>query len=61
MVLKTFKKGRRIICYILKDGSCFRAMTGKPSDASCIGWTYDNYSDAEKTAKEYFENYTNCF
>ena len=30
--------------------------TGKPSDACCISWHYDNIEAAEFTAKEYFDN-----
>lgn len=32
--------------------------TGKPSDVSCLSWEYKSLTDAEKTAEEYFRNYT---
>lgn len=48
--IKTYKKGRKIICYI--------THYKKPSDASCISWRYDNLLDAEFTANEYFNNRT---
>lgn len=32
--------------------------TGKPSDISCLSWQYENLTDAENTAGEYFSNYT---
>ncbi len=63
MVIKTFKNGKRIICYITKtkqsnvDG--FRVCTGKPSDINCISWFYDNLINAQFTANEYFNNRTN--
>ena len=57
-IIKIFKKKRKIICYVLKDSKGFHTFTGKPSDACCIGWHYDNFKDAMKTATEYFENYT---
>lgn len=59
MVLKTFKQGRRIVCYIRTNGDKFEACTGKPSDACCLAWQYDTIEEAEITAKEYFYNRTN--
>lgn len=59
MVTKLYKKGRRIICYIKQSGGEFIVCTGKPSDACCISWHYDNIESAEFTAKEYFDNRTN--
>ena len=58
MVLQTFKKNRKIICYITGNNTGFRVCTGKPSDANCIGWSYDSLEDAEFTANEYFNNRT---
>ena len=58
-VIKQFKKGRKIICYITEHSGKFTVCTGKPSDISCVGWTYDNMGDAETTASEFFNNYTN--
>lgn len=60
-VIKTYKNGRRIICYITHYNGIFSACTGKPSDASCISWRYDNLSEAEFTANEYFNNRTKFF
>lgn len=59
-IVKYYKQNRKIICYIKKnnDGT-YRVCTGKPSDVSCIGWTYDNIKDAEFTADEFFYNTTN--
>ena len=57
-VIKTYKQCRRIICYITHYDGVFSACTGKPSDACCISWIYDNFEDAEFTANEYFENRT---
>ena len=58
-----FKKGRRVICYIniYPERICVR--TGKPSDPSCIGWTYqpNELEKAKATATEYFNNYTSIF
>ena len=65
MVLQKLKKDKKIICYIKKtiqsnkDG--FQVCTGKPSDVSCISWFYENLSDAEFTANEYFINRTTFF
>ena len=58
-IVKTYKKGRVIICYITYYNGVFSACTGKPSDACCISWKYNNLEDAEFTAKEYFDNRTN--
>lgn len=65
MLLKTYKHKKRIICYISKYNSNFTdykdkfvVSTGKPSDRSCLAWQYTNLKDAEKTANEYFNNYT---
>ena len=57
-MIKLFKKKRKIVCYVFKDSKGFHTFTGKPSDSSCIGWTYNNLKDAMNTAEEYFENYT---
>ena len=57
-IIKTYKQGRRIICYITHYNGVFSACTGKPSDVCCISWKYDNLLDAELTANEYFENRT---
>ena len=57
-MIKLFKKKRKIVCYVFKDAKGFHTFTGKPSDSSCIGWTYNNLKDAMNTAEEYFENYT---
>lgn len=59
MIVKSYKHKRRIICYIRQDKDKFSVCTGKPSDISCLSWEYKNLTDAEKTAKEYFMNYTN--
>lgn len=42
---------------IYKHNGRYTASTGKPSDACCISWKYDNLKDAEKTAEEYIKNY----
>lgn len=58
-IIKKYTKNRKIICYIAKrDNDKFVVCTGKPSDISCIAWTYDNIEDAEFTANEYFINRT---
>ena len=59
MIVKTYKLKKRIICYICKEKDKFLVCTGKPSDISCLSWEYKNLTDAEKTAKEFFRNYTN--
>ena len=54
------KKGKQIICYISYESTQIRVCTGKPSDATCLSWSYPNTEEgltqAEETAKEYFEN-----
>lgn len=57
-IIKTYKKGRRIICYITHYNGVFSTCTGKPSDACCISWKYDNLEDAEFAANEYLNNVT---
>lgn len=57
-VIKVYKFKRRIICYIRHYNGVFSTCTGKPSDAGCISWTYNNMEEAEYTAKEYFHNRT---
>lgn len=54
-----YKKYQKIICYINCTERKFTVCTGKPSDLSCISWTYTNIRDAKFTALEYFENYCN--
>lgn len=59
MIIKTYKRNRRVVCYIEQTQSGqFKACTGKPSDASRIAWTYNTFEEAEATATEYFNNYT---
>lgn len=60
MIIKTYKAGHKILCYIKQSGeNKFVVCTGKPSDAFCISWVYDNFRDAERTAEEYFLNSQN--
>lgn len=56
-----FKKGRRIICFIDIMPDKIKVRTGKPSDATCISWTYQpsELEKAKATATEFFNNYTN--
>jgi hypothetical protein len=56
-----YKKDKKIICYIKQNSNGFIVCTGKPSDATCVSWQYDNLKDAEFTANEYFNNRTNFF
>ena len=56
-----YKKDKKIICYIKQINGIYVVRTGKPSDATCIGWHYNNLKDAEFTANEYFKNRTNFF
>jgi len=59
-IIKQYKKNRKIVCYITKDSKgTFRVCTGKPSDVSCISWSYTDIKDAEFTANEYFNNRVN--
>lgn len=59
MILKTYKHKRRVVCYIEQtQAGQFKTCTGKPSDASRIAWTYNTQAEAESTAQEYFNNYT---
>ena len=55
-----FKKGRTIICYIDIMPEKITVKTGKPSDATCIGWTYkpNELEQAKAMAMEFFNNYT---
>lgn len=57
MIVKTYKYNRRTICYVSEFKGRYTVSTGKPSDAYCISWKYDNLKDAEKTAEEYIKNY----
>ena len=56
-----FKHNKKIICYIKCYENKFIVCTGKPSDATSIGWTYNNIEDAKFTANEYFNNRTTFF
>lgn len=58
MLVEVYKKERKIICYIKQNANGFIVCTGKPSDASCLSWQYNNIQEAQKTAKEYFNNFT---
>lgn len=64
-VIKQYQSDGKTLCYItysngeytsFKDE--YKVKTGKPSDTNCLSWKYDNISDAEKTAQEYADNYT---
>ena len=57
-IIKTLKHNKKIICYITEHNNNFKVCTGKPSDASCLSWSYDNITDADATAVEYCNNYT---
>lgn len=57
----TYKFNGKIKCYIRHYENKHIVCTGKPSDATCISWTYDNLEDAKFTATEYFADYTNSF
>ena len=59
MIVKTYKHKSRIVCYIEQTTSGqFKTCTGKPSDANRIAWTYNTRAEAEATATEYLNNYT---
>lgn len=58
MIVQTLKSNRKIVCYIKQFDDIFIVCTGKPSDISCISWQYDNIEEAQKTANEFFNNYT---
>lgn len=58
-MIKLYKNNKKIICYIKRAGAGFRVCTGKPSDSCCLSWYYNNITEAEHTANEYFLNYTN--
>ena len=51
------KIGRRIVCYIVKETGQYRVCTGKPSDATCLSWTYDELNEARRTFTELLKNY----
>ena len=55
-----FKKGKTIVCYIDIMPNKIEVKTGKPSDATCLGWTYqpNELEQAKAMATEYFNNYT---
>jgi len=57
MIIKKLKNKNKIICYIEKNNNKFFVNTGKPTDNEHIQWEFKNLHDAEKTAKEYFNNY----
>lgn len=58
-MIKLYKNNRgRIICHITQEGVFFKVRTGKPSDRQFICWKYKTLAEAEKTAEEYFNNYT---
>lgn len=61
MTITLFKQDRKVLCYIRHYENKHIVCTGRPSDITCISWQYDNLQDAEKTAKEYFNNRTNFF
>jgi hypothetical protein len=56
--MKIYRFKRAIICYIKQVNNGYKVCTGKPSDAFCISWYYDSLEEAERTAQEYFDNYT---
>lgn len=57
-MIKAYRHNRRIVCYIKQSGAIYKVCTGKPSDAFCISWNYTTKEEAERTAEEYFNNYT---
>lgn len=62
MPVKLFKHKGRIICHVRRNeiSGTFSACTGKPSDLSCLSWTYNTFEEANKTASEFFINYTSA-
>jgi len=59
-IIKRYRLNRKIIGYITCENAekyCFN--TGKPSDASCLSWTYKTLKQAEATATEFFERAKN--
>lgn len=48
-----FKIKNRIVGFIKYSYSGFIFCTGRPSDNSCISWSYNNYNEALFTANEY--------
>lgn len=56
-MIKLYKNGRRVVCYIQETRNGWRTCTGKPSDATCLAWHYETRAEAEKTAAEYLANY----
>lgn len=58
-MIKAYRYRRRIICYIRQSGTGYSVCTGKPSDICCISWKYASLEEAERTAEEFFNNYTN--
>lgn len=60
-VVKVYRIGRRVKCYIRKNGGCFLFCTGKPSDRECLSWTYKTLEEAEERAKEWIEDWKQLF
>lgn len=58
VIIELLKHNKKIICYITLTNNKYIVCTGKPSDASCLNWSYDSLQAAELTAHEYFNNYT---
>lgn len=58
MIIKLYKNKRKVVCYIrfYENTNTYIVCTGKPSDYSCICWSYDNLTSAENTANEYVSN-----
>ena len=60
-ILKIWKFNRRIRYYIVKDGNSYMVCTGKPSDLSCLSWSYDTLEEAERNLNILANNYADSF
>lgn len=53
-VIKLYKVRKRIRGYIMSTGlGDYLFCTGKPSDATCICWSYRTIEEAEKCAEDH--------
>ena len=60
MVTKIFKLGRRIMAYVEKESTGYKACTGKPSDVSGFSWgPFPNRDEAITIARKYMSNLSN--
>lgn len=60
-VVKVYRIGRRVKCFIRKEKELFAFCTGKPSDKESLCWFYSTLEEAEERAKDWIEDWKQLY